>query len=99
MNVNNIYIAPSNCQEGEHQGGTTASWSRPPTIVRWRQHLWLQVVQDRASRPALRPPAVLRVISATCAVLRPRDRTVRQCRVTSTRCGERPSRLGGETAA
>src|SRR6516162_8379212 len=33
--VNNIYIAPSNCQGGR-QSGTIASWSCAQTIVRWR---------------------------------------------------------------
>src|SRR5215469_10263283 len=98
MNVNNIYIAPSNCQEGNIRVGRLLHGRAPQTIVRWRPQVWLQLVQDRASRPALRPPEVLRVISAMFAAPRRRDRTARQCRVTSTRCEEQPSRLGGETA-
>src|SRR6516225_7648351 len=101
MNVNNIYIASSRCQEGasERDDCIISKPSCPQMTASWRQHLWLQVFQDRASRPALRLPAVLRVISAAYTVPRRRGRTARQCRVTSTRCEERPSRLGGETAA
>src|SRR5262249_46861078 len=98
MNVNTFTSRPRTVK-GVHRSGTTARSSCPQTIVRWRQYLWPQVVRDRASRPALRPPAVLRVISATRAVPRRRGRTARQCRVRSTKCEERPSRLGAETAA
>src|SRR6516225_2184944 len=96
LNVNNIYIAASNCQEG---GSTARDDFEASTLkARSRQHFSLQEVQGRASRPALRPPAALRVTSARCAVPRRRGRTARQCHVTSTRCEERPSRQGAETA-